>query len=287
MNEQPLIVGDNASIRELNPEQVLRYGYCLHVADDAHAKGTLRAEGAAGNARRFLALTATPHTPEDIYLQVAQTTAVSYAGAIANLKRSLFRELDAATEERVQVERKIRGNRGWSIVSSGLMKYLMQIGMAGVVFGIGFSLANTIAPFVPDEMAQGTGKQAPSILSGLVFIVIGRWATAMWDDRRRTRIADHFAARWENAWDLYGEMRVRTFRNHYSDLLEAWKRFTGVDYATDSVLDDVMQDDLEMRRTHNQKAKELAKSSILPLREVVELWRRWRLGKPVGRTSAE
>ncbi|MFO1184553.1 MAG: hypothetical protein U1E56_07185 [Bauldia sp.] len=267
------------SIRELNPEQVLRYGYCLHVADDPFVKGTLRADAAAEKAKRFMALRAVLHTPEEIYLEAAHTTAISYAGAIGNLKRALFRELDATTEERVQVEKKMRGNRGWSIVSSGLARYLMQIGMAGIIFGIGFSLAHTIAPFIPDKFAEGSGSQAPSFLSGLVLVVLARWGSAVWDDRRRNRIAEHFAARWESAWDLYGEMRVRTYRHHYSDLLEAWKQFTGSDYATHSVLDDVLQDDLDLRRAHNRKAKELSRSSFLPLRQVIEFWRRWRAEK--------
>lgn len=279
MNQPVEIAAEAKTVRELNPEQVLRYGYCLHVADDPHVKGTLRAENAAARAKRFLSFSTAPHTPEDIYLEAAQTTAISYAGAIGNLKRALYRELDAATEERVQIEKKMRGNRGWSILSSGLTRYLMQLGMAGIIFGIGFSLAHTIAPFIPDKVADDTGSRAPSFLSGLVFVVLARWGSAVWDDHRRTRLTERFAARWESAWDHYGEMRVRTYRHHYSDLLEAWRHFTGEDYATHSVLDDVLQDDLDMRRAHSQKAKELARSSFLPLRQLIDYWRRWRSQK--------
>ena len=97
--------------------------------------------------------------------------------------------------------------------------------------GIGFTLAQTIGPFITDYLPEDArvGK-APSFLSALFFAAIGKLVSTRLHDLHTARINRHYEERYHLAKEVYEEGKLEEHRVHDAKLRTLWREYVGEEY---------------------------------------------------------
>jgi hypothetical protein len=260
----------------LNPETALYIGYNLYLASDPNTIGSWRRKVAVKEAQRLYNLAASPGSRDDFFLTEVRASLASYAGALARHKRIFTDEIMQVQREYDGKQIKIIGGLTWS----ALMAAAMKVGMLTIMFGIGFQLAKTIAPFIPQDFGEATGKAPPSYLLGFVFVVISRLISLVWEHYRQVYINKTYNEKKDIAWEQYGESRIREYRQHLYDLTEVWDAYTGKKYQVISSIESILEDDNMTRRIQVRRRERIAsRNQFSDLAENVRKFLRRRLGR--------
>lgn len=233
-----------AKITLPNVDEALNIGYAIHSADDPALRGKLSQEHARLVVRQFLALKASPGSPEDGYLNCVRAIVLAQGRGISRRKERYINDLRAAQLQRRRKRNAIREARRGSDWLNSAWRLLgpLILGLAG------FVSAHVIGAFVPRDVAAETGSRVPAILLGLVFVAMGRSVGFYMMEMQRNRIEAEYNSRCYMAYLSYEIGKLKEFTQYRKQLCEAWLEYTGEEFPITASYQMVMESDIETRR---------------------------------------
>ncbi len=250
-------------LMHLNPSALLDLGYTFHAASDESLKARDNAEYrlAVKAADDFLALTADPLSPEGIYLLRVRPTVLSLARAITRRKNDWLRETRAAQEEFAESRERLKESR----INSIFVKMVWRLVATGLVASIGFLLAWIAAPLIPAEVGESTGKGMPSIVVGLCAAAATWYISFLLDDLNRGRMLNSLRWRENMSRQQYEEGKIEEQRHHWTELVNAWRSYTGKTFAEKPPYERIMLSDLRTSQELSEILNEHSRSLLVHL----------------------
>jgi hypothetical protein len=260
---------EHAKMRLPNVDEALDIGYALHAADDPALEGKIQQQEAQYVYDSFRGLKAEPNSAEDAYLRCIHGIVLSHARGITRRKDLWIKDLQAAAKCRSDELDKIR-EAHWK--NNGLN--VIWILLKPLILGIsGYLVAQLLGLILPEEVHQQTGTKLPSILVGLVFILIGRSITFLVKEAQRTQIETEFKVRSYQAILAYDLGKRQEYRLYRLRLCEAWLHYTGEEYPVTASYEMVMAGDIETREKMERQLRIYGRTALWLLGRISRLLR--------------
>jgi len=213
-----------AQIRLPNVDEILNLGYMVHVADDESAGEAARSL-AKQSLQEFMELKATNEI-ETAYLQSARGVMLSMGRGITRKKKEWEKALIEAESDRKKKLTQMNESQTNNFWLSLVWRLLGPITLAL----LGYVTAQAISYMIPAFVSSQTGRFAPSVVLGLVFVFMGRWISYWMYTRKRDAIDLEFRSRSFQAQLAYDFGKLQEYRLYREQLCEAWREYSGEEY---------------------------------------------------------